>query len=100
MARPIPIFGVRWVAACAIAIEAEHGECRRDGAKKADECRHHPFPARDSIQNMAEQLRALDGKLTIDCRTAWRIAGTSDMGLPFGTHMQRDGRLIVLRHSK
>ena len=67
MARRIPISGVRWVATCAItSIETKHREYQRDGAKEADECGHHPLPAQRSIQNIAEQLRTLDGKLAVD----------------------------------
>ena len=67
---------------CHHSIETKNREQQRDGAKEADECRHHPLPAERSIENIAEQLRTLEGKLAVDLPTASRIAGTRAIGLP------------------
>ena len=81
-------------------IEAKHGEYERDGTKEADERRHHPLPTQSSIQNIAEQLRALDNKLAIDLPHGFANRRHERHGVARGAHVQRDARLIVLRQQQ
>ena len=82
------------------SVETKHREYQRDGAKEADECGHHPLPAQRSIQNIAEQLRTLDGKLAVDLPHGFANRRHERHGVARGAHVQRDARLVVLRQQQ
>jgi len=69
----------------------------RDGAEKTDECGRQPLSGQSPIEDIAQELRTLDGNLSIDLPHDVANRRNEQRRVARSADVQGDTRLIVLR---